>query len=167
MIIFSFDILGKRVMNFKVCSCPKRDMQKDSENVVPRKREAQDDIAVKGKRPNKMMRVSSAETQVKIEPPASVSPVSNINQRSTIAGSITPTTPPIQQQQPPPIPSVQNEDESVTLTITMPNRQSMVHLLRCGFNECTGLMATQNPNQHLVKYAQTLQRFLGKTIYRF
>lgn len=95
------EIIGKKIMQFKVCSCPKRDSQrKEDPSTQSRKRELK---VPHGKRPNKMV----CTTEVKIEP-----------------STPSPT---------------KNPDEH-TVTLTMPNTESMKHVLRCAYNEVTGLM---------------------------
>lgn len=124
-----FEIIGKKVMPFKVCSCPKRDMQREDTSIVPRKREAKD--VPHGKRPSKMV---CPAAEIKIEPPTP-SPVKNCEQ-------------PFPDNQP-----------SHTVTLTMPNRESMKHVLRCAFNEVTGSMARGSQNYEV--FADKIQGLLN------
>ncbi|KAG4079569.1 hypothetical protein HA402_012339 [Bradysia odoriphaga] len=124
----AFEIIGKKVMPFKVCSCPKRDMQREDTSIILRKRESKE--IPHGKRPSKV--VCSAE--IKVEPPTP-SPVKNYE---------------------PPFPDTQT---SHTVTLTMPNKESMKHVLRCAFNEVTGAMARGSNNYEV--YADKIQGLLN------
>lgn len=73
------DILGKRVMNFKVCSCPKRDMGKEVNTTAPQRKRAAaqppQPIVPSGKHPSKMICMQQPATQVvlvKHEPAAAL-----------------------------------------------------------------------------------------------
>lgn len=94
-------------MPFKVCSCPKRDMQREDSSYMPRKRESSDTSY--GKRPTKMIKTESSS-------PPSPSPSHSIE---------------------PPFPEI-----PVTVTLTMPTKESMLHVLRCAHNEVAALMST-------------------------
>lgn len=117
-------------MPFKVCSCPKRDMQReDITTQRPLKREMK--VFPYGKRPSKMLCLP----EVKVEQP---------------------TPPPeINLEQPFP-------DTSHTVTLTMPNAESMKHVLRCAFNEVAGLSQrdkTAPPNRNKA-YADKIKGLL-------
>lgn len=164
-------------MHFKVCSCPKRDLMKDEEsiqNMQKQKRDVPEEFCPgKGKRPNKTMR---PDEEIKIEPPPSVSsPDCNSVQ------SITPplklqihTQPIIHSAQPTPTPTptpsppvIDGDQQSVTVTLTMPNRESMQHVLHSAYNEIAGLMAkdrSTNPSAYL-KYARKIEQFIGEYIF--
>lgn len=103
-------------MPFKVCSCPKRDMQReDTTTQRPMKREMK--IFPHGKRPSKMLCLP----EVKVEQP-------------------TPPPPEANEEHP-------FGDKSHTVTLTMPNTESMKHVLRCAFNEVVGLAQRDKSNQ--------------------
>lgn len=127
---FRNEIVGKRVMLFKVCSCPKRDMQREDTSYMPRKREA--GVVGYGKRPTKMTCLTEMKTETPIPSPS-----------NSFVESI-PETP-------------------HTVTLTMPNKKSMQHVLRCAYNEVTGLMANNSTNQkhQLLVYAQKIEGLLG------
>lgn len=118
-------------MPFKVCSCPKRDLQKEDSSFMPCKRKSS--AASNGKRPTKKMCLP----EMKNESPAS-SP--------TPSHSTEPTFP------------------EVTVTLTMPNRNSMLHVLRCAHNEVTGLMtnSTEGNSREFERYAQRIEGLLGE-----
>lgn len=118
-------------MLFKVCSCPKRDMQREDTSFMPRKRESSAAVGY-GKRPTKM----TCLTQIKTEPP-------NPCPSNSFEESL-PETP-------------------YTVTLTMPSKESMQHVLRCAYNEVTGLMANTSAGQshQFSVYAQKIEGLLG------
>lgn len=116
-------------MPFKVCSCPKRDMQREDSSIRSRKRELK--VAPYGKRPSKMLCL----TEVKTEPPTP-SPVKNTEQ----------TFP----------------DAPHTVTLTMPDKDAMNHVLRCAFNEIAGIMARDRTQANYYKpYADKIQGLIN------
>lgn len=123
-----YEIIGKQVMPFKVCSCPKRDMKREEVSTNTRKREARD--VPHGKRPSKMV----CSSEIKVEPPTP-SPVKNYEQPFA------------------------DPQASHTVTLTMPNKDSMKHVLRCAFNEVTGAMARGSHNYEI--YADKIQGLLN------
>ncbi|XP_037037423.1 cellular tumor antigen p53-like isoform X2 [Bradysia coprophila] len=124
------EILGKRVMLFKVCSCPKRDMQREDTTYMPRKREAGSSAIPYGKRPTKM----ACLTEIKTEPPATPCPSNSFDEAS--------------------------RETPVTVTLTMPSKDSMQHVLRCAYNEVTGLMASKEDHSQLLLFAQKIEGLL-------
>lgn len=130
---FSHDIVGKTVMPFKVCSCPKRDMQREDTSQRSRKREREKAVP-SGKRPSKM----PCLTEVKIEPPTP-SPTKNFER-----------------------PFIDNSRNAHTVTLTMPNKDCMKHVLRCAFNEVIGEMNRDkdHPSENYLVYADRIQGLL-------
>lgn len=113
-------------MQFKVCSCPKRDLQREDTSYVPRKRECSS--VPYGKRPTKLPCV----TEIKKEPCPSNS--FEESQRET----------------------------PYTVTLTMPSKESMQHVLRCAYNEVTALMTNEAGQSHnYLVYAQKIEGLLG------
>lgn len=113
-------------MPFKVCSCPKRDMQREGISQNSRKRDSK--VLSAGKRPSKMPCLDVAE--VKVEPPT---PEKNYER-----------------------PFV---DTKHTVTLTMPTKESMKHVLRCAYNEVTGAMMRDEtlPRDVYMRYANKIQ----------
>lgn len=114
-------------MPFKVCSCPKRDMQRDdTSKESSRKRELK--LAPHAKRPSKIACVTE-----------------------------------IKQEHPSPSPQKTNEevfiDSPHTVTLTMPNKNAMEHVLRCAYNEITGVMSRDKSKNYQV-YADKVQNLL-------
>lgn len=50
-------ILGKKIVNVKVCSCPKRDKQKDEENFILKRKAEEEELTPHGKRPAKILKI--------------------------------------------------------------------------------------------------------------
>lgn len=66
---------------------------------------------------------------------------------------------------PPSMNSAAAHDQSVTITLAMPNRESMEHVLRCAFNEVTGMCARNKrkyPTKYL-QYARDIAKVMGKS----
>lgn len=118
-------------------------MAKELDALVPsKKREAP--ATSHGKHPRKMM-CTPANQMVKSEP-------------------VQPTTPPVEMEtttyeSPPPV------DTSIPLSFFMPNTESALHVLRCAFNEITGLMAKDksNPNKYIF-HARNIEKLMGKQL---
>lgn len=126
------EIIGKKVMPFKVCSCPKRDNQREDSSIRSRKREMK--TVPYGKRPSKMACLPEL-LEVKTEPPTP-SPVKNYEQ--------------------------QFPDTPHTVTLTMPNKDAMNHVLRCAFNEIAGIMARDKTQAVYYKpYADKIQGLIN------
>lgn len=118
-------------MLFKVCSCPKRDLQREDTSFLPRKRESS--AVAYGKKPTKMPCFQEIKTE-----PSEPSPSNSFEEPC-------PETP-------------------YTVTLTMPSKESMRHVLRCAHNEVAGLMASNNGGQsdQLAIYAQKIEGLLGE-----
>lgn len=171
--MFRRELLGKKLMHFKVCSCPKRDMFKDH-NTIPkaRKREA---VAPPppsvARHPNKMVctRPTLPQTQIKSEP-ATPSPPSSTGDGGDVS--------PLSMFQPQPMPLLLSPDmardehlepkfqmmteQMVQLTLTVPS-SSALHVLRCAYGDIMAKMANDkfNPDQ-FVPYAEEIQKQIGK-----
>lgn len=119
------------MMLFKVCSCPKRDMQREDTSYMPRKRESSV-VVPYGKRPTKLTCLTEIKTETPMPCP------SNSFEEPT-------------------------SDTPYTVTLTMPSKKSMQHVLRCAYNEVTGLMANSSTGQksQLLIYAQKIEGLLG------
>lgn len=127
---FRMEIIGKNVMPFKVCSCPKRDMQREDSTIRPRKREST--VVPYGKRPSKMVCLPA---EVKTEP-ETPSPVKNFEHLIS--------------------------DTPHTISLTMPNKDAMHHVLRCAFNEIAGIMARDKTQAVYYKpYADKIQDLIN------
>lgn len=139
-------------------------MSKDDESLqaMPKqKRELPEEFMPgKGKRPNKTMRL---EDNIKIESPTSVSLECNVQpclQLKIQTQPVTYSAP--SSAHTTPSPSIVDADQqSVTITLKMPNRASMLHVLRCAYNEVTGMMAREQSSAYL-KYAKNIEQFIGK-----
>ncbi len=119
-------------MLFKVCSCPKRDLQREDTTYMPRKREA-NTVPMHGKRPMKM-----ACAEIKTEP-------ENPSPSNSFVESFSETP--------------------HTVTLTMPNKESMQHVLRCAYNAVSGLMASQpDQSQYLSAFAKKIEGLIGEYI---
>lgn len=127
-------------MHFKVCSCPKRDMNKETKPIMPsKKREAMS--APQGKHPSKMLCMGQPQQLVKTEP-------------------ITPPSP-LTSDAPSPMSQVQR-DRTVAVTILLPNRDAAGHVLRCAYNEVTAQMTKDKQNvEAYIGYAQNIQKQIG------
>lgn len=120
-------------MPFKVCSCPKRDMQREDTSYVPRKRKST--VAASGKQPTKMLCLQEPKKEVPAPSP-SPSP-SNSSEESVI-------------------------ETPHTVTITMPTKESMHHVLRCAYNEVSGMINDKaGHSQMLSMCAQNIKGLLG------
>lgn len=127
-------------MHFKVCSCPKRDMFKDKHSLQPpKKRDAP--ATSHGKHPSKMMCLPTNAVKTELSHAQPTPPVAMEN----------PT-----YESPPPA------DKNIALSFFMPTSESALHVLRCAFNEITGLMAKEkaNPNKYIV-HARNIEKLMG------
>lgn len=160
-------ILGKRVMPFKVCSCPKRDMVKEH-NINPpaRKREANGPPA--GKQPSKLMctRPGNLQTLVKAEPDTP-SPALSSNGDASSPQSL----PNLDQHvfvghaDNGQLPVEQVGREMVDLHITVP-RESAHHVLRTAYGDVTSIMTNDKHNTaELIQCARNIQGQMGKNCY--
>lgn len=139
------EILGKTNIHFKVCSAPKRDMARDEIDKSAEKRKSEVTTAPLSKRPSKIIKMEACvrDEDIKTE---------------SFAGAGGPSTPPS-------LNTAVNDDQSVTITFAMPNRESMSHVLRCAYNEVTGMCARNkqtDPTQYL-KYARNIAKFMGES----
>lgn len=155
-VLISMEILGKTNIHFKVCSAPKRDMardEKEMEKLRTNKRPMSTDIAAVGKRPSKMIKLEPREN-IKIE---------RNEMKSDDGGESSIPSPKENNEEE----IDNNKDESVTITFTMPTRDSMAYVLRCARNEIFGLCArnkTKDPTQYF-KYARKIEKLMGKCWY--
>lgn len=125
-----FKVLGKKAVQFKVCSCPKRDAERESRE--KRKSTGHEDFP-KGKRPKYApSQNSSQNVEIKTEP--------HELDVSTSPNALLP--------------------KPVTKTITMPDAESMNFMLECGFNKITGKMAIdkKTPPEYYSKYAKAIRK---------
>lgn len=131
-------------MHFKVCSCPKRDMNKEMSALPPsKKREAP--ATSHGKHPSKTMCLHTHH-MVKTEP-----------------SQPQPTSPPVEMEMTPfNPPSESPPNINIELNFYMPNKESALHVLRCAYNEITGLMAKDkaNQNQYIV-HERNIEKLIG------
>lgn len=98
---------------------------------MPRKREASSSAVPYGKKPTKMACLKEIKTEPMTDPSSSNSFAESVGE--------TPHT----------------------VTLTMPSRESMQHVLRCAYNEVTGSMAKNGDNSHLLVFAQKIEGLLG------
>lgn len=123
-------------MPFKVCSCPRRDMQREDPTTITRKREATE--PPQGKRPSKILYTSQPfPTEIKTEPPTPSPTPSPVTTSPGLPGH--------------------------TVTLTMPTAESMKHVLRCAINEVAGSMARDRtvPPENYKVYADKIQGLLN------
>ena len=52
--------------------------------------------------------------------------------------------------------------EGVTVSLTMPNVESMLHVLRCARNEVTGNMLFQKNCENMGPYIRDIEKLIGK-----
>lgn len=135
-------------MNFKVCSCPRRDMEKDEEGAIknqpfPKKRKAGELRHPEGKKPCKVISL----------------PVVKKEKSETL------TVPPyVNVESPTPMP---HDDLSRTVTFTMPDAESMVFILRQAYNDIVGKMAaTTNPDIY-IGHARRIKRLMENGEFHF
>lgn len=126
-------------MNFKVCSCPRRDMEKE-EGVLtnipfPKKRKTGDARFPDGKKPCKVI-VKEVKTETLSPPPY-------INAAS-----------------PSFVPS--NDLGARTITITMPDAESAHLVLRLAYNEIAGKMASNKNPDLFINYARMIKKLMEK-----
>lgn len=138
------EILGKTHIEFKVCSAPKRDMARDQIDKTAEKRKSEVTRPL-SKRPSKMIKMEADVRNQAIK-------------TEDCAGAGEPSTPS-------PINSPVAGDQSVTITFTMPNRESLSHVLRCAYNEITGMCARNKQEDpiHNLKYARKIEKFMGES----
>lgn len=124
---YTCELVGKKVVQFKVCSCPKRDAERE----MPQKRATADSGSYpKGKKP-KYQLTRSDLPGIKVEPQDEMSP-------------------------PPPNATPRHSSEGVTVTLTLPNADIMCHVLECAYNKVAGEMA-KNQSNNVEKYWKCLE----------
>lgn len=147
------EILGKKLMHFKVCSCPKRDKDKEEEALQSleqqpkQKKRKPSDAAVNhpscsNKRPLKYV--------VKIEP--GVTPLPGCK----VLRAMSPQAPPNLNSD--------SDAEEVKIELVMPNKKSMKHVLQCAYNEVSGNMtSTPGPQaKALLPYLKNIKKQQGE-----
>lgn len=127
------NILGRKTMNFKVCSCPRRDKEKDEQGskALPKKRKHDGSNAPStSKKVHLLQKQDSTETLVMMEP----TPVVNIKQELDIP---------------------------CELKINLPNEQLKKEVLNAAYNVIAGEMA-RSGNTALNFYLTDIQKQIGK-----
>lgn len=129
-------------MNFKVCSCPRRDMEKEegvvSKQPFPKKRKSGDSRYPDGKKPCKV--TIPVVQKVKSE---TVTPPPYVNAASP---SFSPA----------------NDIGARTITITMPDSESAHFVLRTAYNEIAGRMASNRNPDFYINYARMIKKSMEK-----
>lgn len=128
-------VLGKRVKHVKICSCPKRDKEKEEAAVaeygLPKKRKPEKTDSTRSNIPKKILKVK----QEPVESPA-VSPVPGTS-----------------------------GFQPIKIEITVGNRQSAIHTLEAAYNSIAGQMQnTSNPQDkvHLKNFQDEILSLKGK-----
>lgn len=117
------EILAKRITNVKICSCPKRDMRKDEDTQLPKKRSRKDDCPI-GKK------ILKLESDIKIEPKQEDDDDDDDSfSSSTEAKDI-----------------VMSPNGGYSINMNLPNLEAVCHVYECAFNKLTGQIAC-NPEQ--------------------
>lgn len=128
-------------MNFKVCSCPRRDMEKEesvaTNQSFPRKRKSGESRYPDGKKPCK---VTMPAQKVKSE---IVTPPPYVNAASP---SFTPA----------------NDVGARSINIVMPNSETAYFMLRSGYNEICGKMASSKNPDAYINYARAIKKLMDK-----
>lgn len=143
-------------MNFKVCSCPHRDFNK--ETTLPTKKRGATQTP-QGKHPSKMACLKT----VKQEPNSSPAQVL-IPQQSPADDSLLSPSSDISRL--PSSPESPMTDSSVSITLKLPNLGSAQHVLQCAFNDVTGRMARDSANSNkYMPYARNIEKIMGKFLF--
>lgn len=127
-------ILGKKIVQFKVCSCPKRDAERELPQLKRKTHEGPP--CPRGKKPKYQLINQLAEVKKEPEEPdpetAAEEPAPSINTNS--AGPI-------------------------TVTLKLPNAEVANHVLECAFNKIAGMMALErsDPNSYM-KYLEHVRK---------
>lgn len=137
------NILGRKSMHFKVCSCPRRDKEKDEQTTktLPKKRKNDGSNSPStSKKQNLMQKQDSTETVVMDQSPVN-SPL------ATIPGAI--------------MNIKQEQDAQVELKIVLPNDAIKKKALDAIYNVIAGEM-TRSGNSSYIFYLTELQKQIGK-----
>lgn len=135
-------------MNFKVCSCPRRDMEKEecaiTNQPLPKKRKAGEPPRhPDGKKPCKVISL----------------PVVKKERSETL------TVPYVNAESPSSMPL---DDISRTVTLTMPDSESMLFILRQAYNDIVGKMAaTKNNPDIYINHARRIKKLMETGKFHF
>lgn len=156
-----YEILGKKMVHFKVCSCPKRDMNKEFNSIHPtKKRDAPS--APPGKHPSKMLCLAP----VKIEP--------QLPQQQDVQMAL--PTPPIIPPTTPQSPMIHNAvadpwmqsisepsspaEKPVSFTLVMPNTEMALNVLRLAYSQVAAAQKRDGGNQKLDVYCNNIDKII-------
>lgn len=153
------DILGKKLMHFKVCSCPKRDKDKEEEALTTleqqpkqKKRKASDAAfnhpSCSNKRPIKYVVNHVVKTEPGVTPPYD----------GKVLRSMSPHVPPNVNSD--------SDNEEVKFEIVMPNKKAMQHVLKCAYNEISGSMTNKGTQsaKSLMPYLKNIKQLQGNIL---
>lgn len=133
-------ILGRQVMNFKVCSCPKRDKDKDEESVMkslPKKRKAEQTA------PSTSKKVAISVPIVKQESEDSMSDLMN-----SLPSDLTQ--------------AFNSPQQGCEVVINMPSHELKQQLLHQAYNLVAGTMTRGGDAANYQRYLVEIQKQIGK-----
>ena len=149
-------VLGKKLLHFKVCSCPKRDKEKDEASLVteqqpkPKKRKPSEAAvnfpSTSQKRASKFIMLKPKE---EILTPSE----SDDNGLRSVSPQVPPTL------------NSDSDNEEVRMEIVMPNMKTMMHVVKCAYNAISGEMTVSNNPQALLPYLKKLKQMEGELLF--
>ncbi|XP_055848941.1 cellular tumor antigen p53 isoform X2 [Episyrphus balteatus] len=125
------EVLAKRITNVKICSCPKRDMRKDEETQMPKKRSRKDECPI-GKK------IAKVDSEIKIEPKQEEDDEEDSFSGSTETNDI-----------------VMTPNGGVRITMELPDMEAANHVYECAFNKVAGQMALKP--ESAIMYARIIK----------
>lgn len=146
-----FHILGRKTMNFKVCSCPKRDKDKDEESIaktLPKKRKAEQTA------PSTSKKVAIPVPVVKQESDLTVSMNSDPMILSSMPSDLQSLTSGLLD--------LKQERESCEVHITMPSPELRQRLLSLAYDMISGELTRTRDAATLEPYLIEIQKQIGK-----
>lgn len=127
-------ILGKRAIQVKVCSCPKRDCDRELSEKPSKRKASAGGSYPKGKKP----KYTEVKTEVKTEPEDSDAPSSPIDCIATA-----------------------NVINQWSTQLNMPTREMLLYVLDCAYDKIAGEMARDrksNNHNDMIKFLKNLQK---------
>ena len=143
-----FDVLGRKVLNFKVCSCPKRDKEKDEEFLgksLPKKRKLD-------QQPTTSKKIPMPQTIIKQESDSALSMIPDIPSLPSDLQSVNSAG----------LLELKREPETCDVTITMPNPELARKVLKNAYDVIAGEMMRTGDNGGLERYLLDIQKQIGK-----
>lgn len=143
------DVLGRKVLNFKVCSCPKRDKEKDEE--------------VLGKSLPKKRKLEQPTTSKKVAIPIAMPVIKQESDSTMSVNSDIPMLPSdLQSVNSSELLELKREPQSCDITITLPNHELKKQLLNHAYNLVAGEMTRTGDVGGHQRYLIDIQKQIGK-----